>query len=105
MARSRNPRMVVISGALKRACACRSDNQLPTRIPCVLALFTRLMPAASSGASIPLSAASAASLRMADILIMGINGSYVMWTLPLAGQEHQAENAGGNHLEMFPNYP
>jgi hypothetical protein len=39
-------------------------------MPCVFALFTRLIPAASSGASIPLSAASAASLRIADILIM-----------------------------------
>src|SRR5580658_5250734 len=70
MARSRSPRSVVISGALNRACACRSDSQLPTRTPCVFALFTRLMPAASSGASRPLSAASAASLRIADILIM-----------------------------------
>ncbi len=39
-------------------------------MPWVLALFTRLMPAASSGASSPLSAASAASLRIDDILIM-----------------------------------
>jgi len=43
---------------------------MPTRIPCVFALFTRLMPAANSGASRPLSDASAASLRIADILIM-----------------------------------
>ena len=35
-----------------------------------MALFTRLMPAANSGGSNPLSAASAASLRIADILIM-----------------------------------
>jgi len=34
------------------------------------ALFTRLMPAASSGASNPLSAASAASLRIADMRMM-----------------------------------
>jgi hypothetical protein len=34
------------------------------------ALFTRAIPAASSGASSPLSAASAASLRIADILMM-----------------------------------
>ena len=70
MARSRNPLRVVISGALNSACACRCESQLPVRMPCVFALFTRLMPAASSGASIPLSAASAASLRIADILIM-----------------------------------
>ena len=43
---------------------------MPTRIPCVFALLTRLMPAANSGASRPLSDASAASLRIADILIM-----------------------------------
>ena len=70
MARSRSPRIVVMSDALSGACACRSDSQFPTRIPCVLALFTRLMPAANSGASNPLSAASAASLRIADVLIM-----------------------------------
>jgi hypothetical protein len=35
-----------------------------------MALFTRLMPAANSGASSPLSAASAASLQIADTLIM-----------------------------------
>src|SRR5579862_6203942 len=40
------------------------------RMPTDLALFTRLMPAASSGASSPLSEASAASLRIADILMM-----------------------------------
>src|SRR6202035_1360060 len=39
-------------------------------MPCVFALFTRAMPAANSGASSPLSAASAASFRIADILIM-----------------------------------
>ncbi len=66
MARSRNPRSVEISGALRRACACLCDSQFPARIPCVFALFTRLMPAANSGASNPLSAASAASLRIAD---------------------------------------
>lgn len=35
-----------------------------------LALFTRAIPAASSGASRPLSAASAASFRIADVLMM-----------------------------------
>src|SRR5580704_11282927 len=39
-------------------------------MPVDLTLFTRLIPAASSGASRPLSAASAASLRIADILMM-----------------------------------
>jgi hypothetical protein len=38
------------------------------RIPTDFALFTRLMPAASSGAGSPLSAASAASFQIADIL-------------------------------------
>jgi hypothetical protein len=70
MARSRNPRTVVMSGALSSACACRCDNQLPTRMPVDFTLFTRLMPWANSGASSPLSAASAASLRIADVLIM-----------------------------------
>ena len=40
------------------------------RMPCVFAFFTRAMPAANSGASSPLSAASAASLRMADMRMM-----------------------------------
>lgn len=33
MARSRSPLRVVISGALKSACACRCDNQFPVRMP------------------------------------------------------------------------
>jgi len=67
IARSRSPSVVVVSGALSKAWACRSDSQFPVRMPCVFALFTRAMPVASSGASRPLSAASAASLRMADM--------------------------------------
>src|SRR5580658_7861032 len=39
-------------------------------MPVDFTLFTRAIPAASSGASNPLSAASAASFRIADILIM-----------------------------------
>src|SRR5258706_14370111 len=39
-------------------------------MPVDFTLFTRAMPAANSGASSPLSAASAASLRIADIRIM-----------------------------------
>jgi hypothetical protein len=52
------------------ACACFRDNQFPTRMPVDLTLFTRAMPAASSSAISPLSAASAASLRIADIRMM-----------------------------------
>ena len=70
MARSRRPLVVVISGAFSSACACFSDSQFPARTPMDLALFTRWMPAASSGASRPLSVASTASLRMADIRTM-----------------------------------
>ena len=50
--------------------AWRADSQLPVRTPTHFALFTRAMPAASSGASSSLSAASAANLRIADILTM-----------------------------------
>jgi hypothetical protein len=60
----------VMSGALSSAWACRCESQFPTRIPVDFTLFTRLIPWASSGASNPLSAASAASLRIADILMM-----------------------------------
>ena len=70
MALSRSPFNVEISGALRSACACRWDNQFPVRTPFERTLFTLAIPDASSGASIPLSAASAASLRIADILIM-----------------------------------
>src|SRR5579859_3939826 len=59
-----------MSGELTSACACPSDSQFPTRIPTDFTLLTRLMPAARSGSSSPLSAASAASLRIADIRIM-----------------------------------
>jgi hypothetical protein len=41
--------------------------QIPESSRIDLALFTRWMPAASSGASSPLSVASTASLRIADI--------------------------------------
>jgi hypothetical protein len=59
-----------MSGALSSAWACRCDSQFPTRMPVDFTLLTWLIPWASSGASSPLSAASAASLRIADILIM-----------------------------------
>jgi hypothetical protein len=70
MARSRNPLVVVMSGAFRSAWACLSDSQFPPRTPMDFALFTRAIPAASSGASRPLSVASTASLRMADMRMM-----------------------------------
>ena len=70
MVRSRRPLTVVISGALRSVCACFSDSQLPMRMPTDFALLTRAIPAASSGVSSPISAASADNLRIADILMM-----------------------------------
>ena len=70
MARSRRPFVVVISGAFRRACACFKLSQLPVRTPMHFALFTRAIPAANSGTSSPLSVASTASLRMADMRMM-----------------------------------
>ena len=70
MARSRRPFSVVVSGTLRSAWACFRDSQLPARTPMDFALFTRWMPAANSGASKPLSVASTASLRMADMRTM-----------------------------------
>src|ERR1035438_10243126 len=61
------PFMVAISGALRSACACRSESQFPRRTPLEATPFTRVIPFASSGASSPLSAASTASLRTAVI--------------------------------------
>jgi len=48
-----SPSVVVMSGAFRSACACFSDSQFPARTPMDLALFTRAMPAARSGASGP----------------------------------------------------
>jgi hypothetical protein len=59
-----------MSGAFRSACACFSVSQFPARTPMDFALFTRWMPAANSGASSPLSVASTASLRMADMRTM-----------------------------------
>src|ERR1017187_9445920 len=70
MARSRRPFSIVVSGALRSAWACFRESQLPARTPMNFALFTRWMPAANSGASSPLSVASTASLRMADMRTM-----------------------------------
>jgi len=67
IARSRSPFFVDTSGAFRSVCACRTDSQFPTLTPFDLAPFTRVMPAASSGASSPLSAASTASFRTAVI--------------------------------------
>jgi hypothetical protein len=53
----------------RSACSWRCDSQFPTRIRVDFTL-TLLIPCASSGGSSPLSGASAASLRIADILIM-----------------------------------
>ena len=61
------PLFVDMSGAFKSVCACRTDSQFPTRTPFGLAPFTRVIPAANSGASRPLSAASTASFRTAVI--------------------------------------
>src|ERR1019366_8925590 len=70
MARSRSPFVVVISGAFSSAWACLRESQFPARTPMDLALFTRWIPAASSGASRPLSVASTASFRIADMRTM-----------------------------------
>jgi hypothetical protein len=66
IARSRRP-FLVASGAFRRAWACRRENQFPTWTPFDFAPFTREMPAASSGANKPLSAALTASFRTAEI--------------------------------------
>jgi hypothetical protein len=63
-------RRAPISGALSSDCACRWDSQFLTRMPVDFTLFTWLIPWASYGARSLLSAACAANLRMADILIM-----------------------------------
>ena len=67
MARSRRPLVVVMSGASSKICACFVDSQFLVRTPFDAAPFTRVIPAAGSGARRPLSAASTASFRTAVI--------------------------------------
>src|ERR1035441_8737891 len=67
MARSRSPLVVVASGAFRSFCACWMDSQFPSLTPLDATPLTRVIPAANSGASNPLSAASTASLRTAVI--------------------------------------
>ena len=67
MARSRKPFSVEMSGVFSSAWACFWESQLPIRTPIDFALFARWMPAASSGASSPLSVASTASFLMANM--------------------------------------
>jgi len=45
--------VTVMPGALKSACACRSDRQFSARTPMYFALLTCAIPAASFGASSP----------------------------------------------------
>ena len=65
MARSRLPRIDSRLGAPSSALAWHAVSQFPSRMPSFLAPFTRRIPAASSGLSSPLSAASYASRRTA----------------------------------------
>ena len=65
IARSRFPLRDDGSGALSREPACSRVSQFPALTPSRLAPFTLVIPAASSGASRPLSAASDASFRIA----------------------------------------
>src|SRR5271157_3265846 len=61
------PLVVVASGVFSNVWACRTESQLPKRTPFDATPLTRVIPAANSGASNPLSAASTASLRTAVI--------------------------------------
>jgi hypothetical protein len=65
-ARSRSPMRVVGSGAASSCSACSRESQFPKRVPARRAPRTRSIAVAVSGRSSPLSAASTASLRMAD---------------------------------------
>ena len=65
MARSRQPIGVARLGALRRAVASAGVSQFPALTPSRRAPRILAMPRASSGASQPLSAASAANLRTA----------------------------------------
>ena len=68
MARARRVLAVAMSGTFRNACACSSDSQFSGRTPMDFALFPPAMPAASSGASCPLSVAATARGRMGDLI-------------------------------------
>jgi hypothetical protein len=61
-ARARRPFFVLLSGPFNSVCACRIEKPVPKRTPLDLTPLIRVIPAAISGASRPLSAASTASL-------------------------------------------
>ena len=63
-----------MSGSLNSASASGTVNQLPMRTPCRRAPLTRAIPEAISGASRPLSAASAARRRMAVMRKFTVEG-------------------------------
>lgn len=65
-ARSRKPLSERGSGVLSHVCACSRVSQLPVRLPSCRAPLTARMPPAICGSIAPLSAASAASFRIAD---------------------------------------
>jgi hypothetical protein len=65
MARSRLPRIVPTLGACRSSVAYSALSQLPSLTPIRFAPLTRLMPAANSGLSGPVSAALYASRRTA----------------------------------------
>jgi adenine-specific DNA-methyltransferase len=67
IARSRSPLVVLASGVFSSVWACLTESQFPKRTPFDATPFTGVIPAANSGASSPLSAASTASLRTAVI--------------------------------------
>jgi hypothetical protein len=67
IARSRMPFVMLASGAFSNACACRIESQFPKRTPLEATPFTRAIPLANSGAKSPLSAASTANFRTADV--------------------------------------
>jgi hypothetical protein len=67
MARSRNPRIVEYPAHSAAPAPAVATTSCPREMPVDFTPFTRLIPWANSGASRPLSAASAASLRIADI--------------------------------------
>ena len=62
--------MVVMSGVFSSVWACFAVSQLPSRTPFEATPFTRVMPAAISGARSPLSAASTANFRTAVVLTL-----------------------------------
>jgi len=83
MARSRKPRRFEMSGVLSSVWACFCDSQLPTRMPVVFMLFTRLI---------------LRQFRREQAIIRGLGSQF-------ADRRHSNDDGRGPKAAFFERYP